>query len=287
MQSAFVRQPTPNPHGGQLPPQSTPVSLPFCTLSVHEGATHTPPEQTLSLQSLPVRQPLPSAHGGHEPPQSTSVSFPSFTPSLQVVARHVPPTQVMLVQSPSILQSLPVAQGEQGPPQSTSVSAPSFTPSSQVASAGHEGSPGQSVYLLSESKTLHEATREAPPAMAATASTRARPLRDMFNPLLAPSGWGPPHYRRRGPPLPGQVAAPLPQPGRGGTLRWSARRREGPAGRRSWRQGRGSGGRRAPLLPRPVLHLHTPAVQVLPVWQSVVAAHVWPVKCARLAVNVR
>src|SRR5262245_34088579 len=66
------------------PPQSTPVSAPFCTASVHVGAwqvseraLHTP-----SAQSAPVLQSSPTLQPGHVPPQSTSLSVPFFTPSL-------------------------------------------------------------------------------------------------------------------------------------------------------------------------------------------------------------
>jgi hypothetical protein len=68
-------------HGPHEPPQSTSVSLPFFTLSVHVGALHVlaVASHTLSRQSAPTRHFLPSAQPPHEPPQSTSVSFPFFT----------------------------------------------------------------------------------------------------------------------------------------------------------------------------------------------------------------
>jgi hypothetical protein len=75
-----------------VPPQSTSVSVPFCTVSVQVGAEQVPlAEQTLSIQSPPTRHVLPSAHGGQtEPPQSMSVSVPSFWPSLQPAGTQSP-----------------------------------------------------------------------------------------------------------------------------------------------------------------------------------------------------
>lgn len=54
-QSLFCVQPWPGAHATQwlpllAPPQSTPDSLPFFTPSLHEGATHLPPVQTLLTQ---------------------------------------------------------------------------------------------------------------------------------------------------------------------------------------------------------------------------------------------
>jgi hypothetical protein len=49
--------PWPIGHAGQVPPpQSTPVSLPFLTLSMHDGAAHCPPVQKPLWQSrLPLQ----------------------------------------------------------------------------------------------------------------------------------------------------------------------------------------------------------------------------------------
>jgi hypothetical protein len=67
------------------PPQSTSVSLPFCALSVHVGATQKPPEQLLDSQSLLVLQVFVRMHfDGHAAPQSISASVPFLTPSLHV-----------------------------------------------------------------------------------------------------------------------------------------------------------------------------------------------------------
>jgi hypothetical protein len=60
-----------------LPPQSTSVSLPFCTPSAHEPGLQTPELQTLLRQSPATRQVFVAAQAEHEfPPQSTSVSLP-------------------------------------------------------------------------------------------------------------------------------------------------------------------------------------------------------------------
>ncbi len=77
-QSAPERHGAPSPHSAQdPPPQSIPVSLPFLTLSPHEGAAQIPLlGHTPEAQSLASRQCRPLAHGGQDPPQSTSVSEP-------------------------------------------------------------------------------------------------------------------------------------------------------------------------------------------------------------------
>jgi hypothetical protein len=60
------------------PPQSTPVSSPFFTLSVHEGATQMSiAEHEPLVQSVPILHAAPTPHGGHmPPPQSAPVSAP-------------------------------------------------------------------------------------------------------------------------------------------------------------------------------------------------------------------
>jgi hypothetical protein len=88
-QSAAIAHPFPRLHvlpraSQSTPPQSTSVSLPSLTPSVHE--THVPgllPKQSWWAQSELTLQCLTSPHGGHAgapmkppPPQSTSVSFP-------------------------------------------------------------------------------------------------------------------------------------------------------------------------------------------------------------------
>jgi hypothetical protein len=50
-QSRPTMHPMPSAHGEHVgPPQSVPVSIPFCTPSVHEGA-HVPAVQIIPLQS--------------------------------------------------------------------------------------------------------------------------------------------------------------------------------------------------------------------------------------------
>jgi hypothetical protein len=67
-----------------VPPQSSPVSLPFLTPSSHAGEAHTPSSHRLELQSVAPLQSEPALHGKHAPPQSTSDSSPSFASLPQV-----------------------------------------------------------------------------------------------------------------------------------------------------------------------------------------------------------
>jgi hypothetical protein len=92
VQSLGDMQARPLAHFAHEPPQSTSVSLPFFTPSVHVPAHG---GHTLPPQSTPVSLPFfaPSvhvpAHGGHTlPPQSTPVSLPFFTPSVHTGALH-------------------------------------------------------------------------------------------------------------------------------------------------------------------------------------------------------
>jgi len=96
------------------PPQSTSVSSPFLTPSVHVGAWQVVPAsvvlalQTPSTQSPATRQLLVSAHLPQvAPPQSTSVSSPSLTPSVQCAETQLPlPSQTT---PPLSVQAVPVA----------------------------------------------------------------------------------------------------------------------------------------------------------------------------------
>jgi hypothetical protein len=111
----------------QLPPQSGPVSLPFCAPSPHVGTAQVFvfASQTLLWQSESERQLLPVAHRCVHvvPPQLTSVSLPFCTASKQLGASQMAlELQTLLWQSWLIVQMRPSAQGEQLPPQSTSVS---------------------------------------------------------------------------------------------------------------------------------------------------------------------
>jgi hypothetical protein len=81
----------PSWQAGHDPPQSTSLSLPFFTASVHVGAAQRPLTQTPDAQSFPAWQLAPGAHAAHAPPQSTAVSVPFWTWSPHVGARHVPP----------------------------------------------------------------------------------------------------------------------------------------------------------------------------------------------------
>jgi hypothetical protein len=69
------------------PPQSTAVSDPFFTVSLHVGAWHTLDVHTPLWQSPATAHVEPEPHLGQvEPPQSTAVSDPFFTVSVQLGA---------------------------------------------------------------------------------------------------------------------------------------------------------------------------------------------------------
>jgi hypothetical protein len=93
-QSSSMRQPLPigqvNPSfSAQLPPQSTPVSSPFSTVSLHDGGWHVPLVQTPLAQSLGFSQLLTVPQPTHSgPPQSTPVSLPFRRPSAHVALRQ-------------------------------------------------------------------------------------------------------------------------------------------------------------------------------------------------------
>jgi len=124
-QSAGLAQPWLAAHGEHEPPQSVPVSLPFCSLSRHVAARQWPPEQWLLWQSAGESQTRPASHGAQDPPQSLSDSVPLRTVSVQLGGSQT-------VLHTKLTQSLPVAQrwltahAPQLPPQSTSVSVSFF-----------------------------------------------------------------------------------------------------------------------------------------------------------------
>src|SRR5690606_29813196 len=94
-QSEFWTHPSPAAHeAGQLPPQSTPVSPPFCTPSSHDGAWQEPSVQTPERQSVGAPHCLPVAQEVQEPPQSVSDSSPFRIPSPQLAGAQVPPSQM-------------------------------------------------------------------------------------------------------------------------------------------------------------------------------------------------
>ncbi|HVU03081.1 MAG TPA: hypothetical protein VHE30_15075 [Polyangiaceae bacterium] len=100
VQSVPVRHFFPEPQAVQVPPpQSTSVSLPFWTASLHAGVRQVP-LQTPEVQSLAAVHVLLSTHFGQPPPpQSTSVSLPFFARSVQLGVAHVVPLQTALAQS--------------------------------------------------------------------------------------------------------------------------------------------------------------------------------------------
>ena len=143
VQSVLAAQPSPSAHALHIPPQSRPVSVPFCTPSLQLAGVQVP----LAPHSLSAQSPLTlhlsvSAQGGalvSSPlpldPQSVSVSLPFWILSLDVGARHfiVPATsQLLLVQSLFVAQPSPSAHALHIPPQSGAVSVPFCTPSLQV-----------------------------------------------------------------------------------------------------------------------------------------------------------
>src|SRR5262245_62034016 len=65
------------PHTG--PPQSSSVSLPFCTPSSQRAETQAKSRQEPLWQSSLPRHCLPVTHLSHSPPQSRSVSLPFAT----------------------------------------------------------------------------------------------------------------------------------------------------------------------------------------------------------------
>jgi hypothetical protein len=127
VQSVAAEQVLPFAQRGQLvePPQSTSVSPPFFTPSLHPGDWQMPLTHRPLVQSVFATHPRPSMHVGQPPPpQSFAVSVPFGTPSVQVGALQTPLPHTLLPQSAPALQALPAAQGVQEPPQSTSDSVP-------------------------------------------------------------------------------------------------------------------------------------------------------------------
>ena len=90
MQSALTQQTFRFPQVLQLPPpQSTSVSVPFLTPSMHLGGGHLPLHIPFS-QSDPPAHIWPEVHGTQSgPPQSTSVSRAFLTESKQVAVQEV------------------------------------------------------------------------------------------------------------------------------------------------------------------------------------------------------
>ena len=162
VQSLFAAQPMPSAHGLHIPPQSRPVSVPFCTPSLQLAGVQAPlVPHSLSTQSLPLMHILPSAQAGASSaspvpllPQSVSVSVPFFTVSVEVGASHslVAGSHTPLVQSPPRRQAIPSPQAAQVPPQSEAVSLPSFFSSLQLGSAH---APAVQVPLAQTESPLH------------------------------------------------------------------------------------------------------------------------------------
>jgi hypothetical protein len=101
---------------GHDPPQSTPNSLPFLTLSVQLAVAHLPAVHTKLWQSPPPLQSLLAGHAGHAgrpqllaPPQSWSVSPPFCLPSLQLGGG--PALHWLFLQVSVVVQALPSSHG--------------------------------------------------------------------------------------------------------------------------------------------------------------------------------
>jgi hypothetical protein len=85
----------PAAQSGHDPPQSTSLSLPFLTLSVHVSAWQTLPVQTSLTQSVAAPHAFPGPQGVQLcPPQSTSLSVPFFTLSVQLASWQTLPVQM-------------------------------------------------------------------------------------------------------------------------------------------------------------------------------------------------
>jgi hypothetical protein len=121
---------------GQLPPQSTSVSSPFCTWSEQPGSTQVPFVQTPWSQSPWLRQDCPAWQSGQTlPPQSTSLSSPFRTRSRQLGCA------ASISDPPSIELSLPASVSRRpteeysGKPQATArASANAAAPKKRAAS---------------------------------------------------------------------------------------------------------------------------------------------------------
>jgi hypothetical protein len=139
-----------------LPPQSTSVSLPFCTLSVGEGAWHTLPVQTPLVQSVaPTLQALPSAHfGAWPPPQSTSVSLPFLMPSLDVCETQVPSVQFAGVAASVSLPGISAGIAPLSPPLGTAVALlphPTKAVAAHTADKTKKEEPNRMLYIVAPS----------------------------------------------------------------------------------------------------------------------------------------
>jgi len=118
--------------GAQEPPQSTSVSVPFSTVSVHDGTAQVlgVPLHTRLAQSVAAAHFLPLAQAGQVPPQLRSVSVPFCTASVHEGTAHLPSApHTPLVQSAATPHFFPSAHFAQLPPQFRSVSVPFCTAS--------------------------------------------------------------------------------------------------------------------------------------------------------------
>ena len=121
VQSPSAAQLNPVAHLAQLvPPQSTSLSSPFFSPSLHLASLQRPSVQTKLRQSSLKRQLPPDGQrlGVHVSPQSVSDSLPLRTPSSHLGAAQAPLLQTPDEQSRGTRQVWPVTHGVQLPPQS-------------------------------------------------------------------------------------------------------------------------------------------------------------------------
>ncbi len=173
------------------PPQSTDLSTPFSTPSLHTGAWQTAPSHTPLAQSAALPHASPSPHGEHEPPQSAPLSPPLRTPSSHAGAWQTAPSHTPLAQSAPAPHALPSAQGSQAPPQSFAGSAPFCTPSSH---AGARQTPPPHTPLTQSLATPHGAP-SCPGPYCTSSSPVSQPLDAIASPAT-PAAYIHPLFQR-------------------------------------------------------------------------------------------
>ena len=112
-QSPLTLHALPEAQSGHDPPQSTSVSLPPFSPSVHEDAQCALMHDRLT-QSVSPPHFSPRPQGGHDPPpQSTSVSAPFCTVSVHCAATQMLLTHTLLAQSDPVTHSTHLPAAEQ------------------------------------------------------------------------------------------------------------------------------------------------------------------------------
>lgn len=116
------------------PPQSSSVSAPFATSSLHSESSHSFRDVHRVSQSTSSTHGLPAPQGAHPPPQSTSVSKPSCVPLSQSPGAPPEPPRPELPPAPE--PALPEAPPF-GSPRPAAPLAPSSESSGANANSGH------------------------------------------------------------------------------------------------------------------------------------------------------